>query len=69
MMCGWGTAGETPGLGNTRPFQFFRMNSGPSGMYELSYDRGVFPWFLMQTHREADRWVTQDHMCWETDAS
>lgn len=33
--CGWGTAGETPGLGNTRRFRFLRMNSGPSGIFEL----------------------------------
>ncbi|OWK07985.1 LIPA, partial [Cervus elaphus hippelaphus] len=36
LTCGWGTAGETPGLGNTRLFQFLRMSSGPSGFIAFS---------------------------------
>ena len=45
LMCGWGTAGETPGLGNTRLFQFLRMNSGPSGIFWVDYGKDLFPWY------------------------
>lgn len=35
LMCGWGTAEETPGLGTTELFLFLKINSGPSGRFEL----------------------------------
>ena len=50
LTCGWGTAGETPGLGNTRLFQFLRMNSGPSGIFWVDYGRGLFPWYPQCKH-------------------
>lgn len=62
LTCGWETAEETPGLGNTRLFQFLRKNTGPSGIFEWVTAGVCFLGTLNTDPGKANRWVTRDRM-------
>lgn len=56
LTCGWGTAGETPGLGDTRLYPLLRTSSGLSGRLELTMT-GAYFLSTLTTDTRGGRWM------------